>query len=181
MMRKNILVLVGSPRKDGNTDVLSNAFIEGTLEAGHKVEKITLQNHNINGCFGCDYCIRNRGECVQKDDMQMIYDKLNKADAVVLATPLYFFGFSSQIKKVIDRFYALLSGSLSNKESILLTAYGSQNSHEIDVLIAQYKMIASALNWRNLGVISAKGVLKKGDISNHPSISEAKKLGANMI
>lgn len=181
MRRKNILVLVGSPRKGGNTDIPANAFIEGALEAGHEAEKITLQNHNINGCLGCDYCMRNHGECIQKDDMQMIYDKLNKADVVVLATPLYFFGFSSQIKKVIDRFYALLSGSLPDKQSILLAAYGSQDRHEIDVLIAQYEMTASALNWRNLGVIPAKGVLKKGDISNHPSISEANKLGRNMI
>lgn len=180
-MRKNILVFVGSPRKGGNTDTLANAFIEGALDAGHEVEKITLQNHKISGCLGCDYCMKNRGACVQKDDMQMIYDKLNKADVVVLATPLYFFGFSSQIKKVIDRLYALLSGSLPNKQSILLAVYGSQDSHEINGLLSQYEMIASALNWRNLGEISAKGVLKKGDISNHPSIAEANKLGRNII
>ncbi|MCD8355703.1 MAG: flavodoxin family protein [Clostridia bacterium] len=180
-MKKNILVLIGSPRKGGNTDTLANAFIAGALKDGHEVEKITLQNHNINGCLGYDYCMRNHGECIQKDDMQMIYDKLSKSDIIVLATPLYFFGFSSQMKKVIDRFYALLSRSLPNKQSILLTAYGSQDSHEIDGLIAQYKMIASALNWTNLGVVSAKGVLKKGDILNHPSISDAMKLGENLL
>lgn len=180
-MKKNILILIGSPRKGGNTDILANSFIDGALKAGHEVEKITLQNYTINGCLGCDYCIKNHGKCIQKDDMQMIYDKVNKADIVVFATPLYFFGFSSQIKKVIDRFYALLSGSLPNKQSILLTAYGSHNSHEIDGLISQYKMIVSALNWSNLGEISAKGVLKRGDISNHSSILEANKLGENIL
>lgn len=181
MMKKNILILVGSPRKGGNTDILANAFIEGALKAGHEVEKIPLQTYNINGCLGCDFCVRNQGMCVQKDDMQMVYDKLNKADVVVLATPLYFFGFSSQIKAIIDRFYALTSGGLPSKQSVLLAAYASQDSHEIDGLISQYKMIAAALNWSSLGEICAKGVFQKGDISNHPSIAEANKLGKSIL
>lgn len=180
-MKKNILVLVGSPRKGGNTDFLADAFMEGALENGHTVEKITLQNHAINGCLGCDHCARNHGVCIQKDDMQHIYDKISWADVVVLATPLYFFGFSAQIKAVIDRFYALPSGDLPRKQAILLAAYGSQDVREIDLLVAQYKMTASALNWENAGVISAKGVLGKGDIFHHPSLAAAKELGKTLL
>ncbi|MDO5548639.1 MAG: flavodoxin family protein [Eubacteriales bacterium] len=179
-MKKNFLVLVGSPRKGGNTDALADALIEGALESGHTVEKLTLQNYNIHGCLGCDYCMRNHGACVQSDDMQRIYDKLDHADVVVLATPLYFFGFSSQMKAFVDRCYALLSRTLPQKQSILLAVCGSQDDHEMDGLIAQYRMIAAALHWSNRGEVSAKGVLKKGDISGHAALEEARELGRSV-
>lgn len=68
-MGKHVLVLVGSPRKHGNTDRLADAFIRGTQEAGHQVEKINLRDRTVNGCLGCGACQRNGGTCVQKDDM----------------------------------------------------------------------------------------------------------------
>ena len=76
-----ILVLLGSPRKSGNSETLANSFIAGALEAGHEVETITLQGQKINACLGRDYCMRNHGKCVQKDDMQTIYEKFENADA----------------------------------------------------------------------------------------------------
>lgn len=65
-MSKNILILVGSPRKNGNTEALVNAFIEGAAAAGHQTDKLLLSNLNIHCCLGCDYCTRNRGKCIQK-------------------------------------------------------------------------------------------------------------------
>lgn len=174
---EKILVLLGSPRKNENTELLANSFVAGALEAGHEVEIIRLQNQNISACLGCNYCMKNQGKCVQKDDMQTIYEKFKNADVIVLATPLYFFNFSTQMKAVIDRFYAVLNGNRPHKQSVLLIAYGSQDSHEIDTLVAQYRMTASALNWENLGEIAAKGVLEKGEITNHHALAEAKALG----
>lgn len=177
---KKILVLLGSPRKDGNTEMLANSFIAGALESGHEAETIILQHQKINACLGCDYCIRNHGKCVQKDDMQSIYEKFENADVIVLATPLYFFNFSAQMKTVIDRFYAVLNGNCPHKQSVLLIAYGSQDDHEVDALVAQYRMIASALNWNSLGEVAAKGVLKKGEIENHSALEKAKALGKSI-
>lgn len=111
--------------------------------------------------------------------MQAVYEKLENADAIVLEKPLYFFNFSAQMKAVIDRFYAVVNGRCSRKQSVLLIAYGSPDDHEIDALAAQYRMIASALNLDNFGEVAAKGALKKGEILNHPALTEAKDLGAN--
>ena len=94
-MEKRILVLVGSPRRRGNTDCLADAFIRGAQEAGHETEKIYLKDKKVSGCLGCGACQRNGGSCVQKDDMQEIYEKWLAADAVVLASPVYFYTWSS--------------------------------------------------------------------------------------
>ena len=106
-MSKNILVLMGSPRKHGNTDQMTDEFIRGAQEAGHQVEKICLKDWKINGCLGCGACQRNGGACVQKDDMSDIYKKWLAADVVVLASPVYFYTWSAQIKAVLDRTFAI--------------------------------------------------------------------------
>ena len=106
-MGKRILVLAGSPRRHGNTDCLADEFIQGAQEAGHETEKIYLKDKKINGCLGCGACQQNGGSCVQKDDMQEIYEKWLAADAVVLASPVYFYTWSAQMKTVLDRTLAI--------------------------------------------------------------------------
>lgn len=106
-MSKRVLVLVGSPRKHGNTDRLADEFIRGAQEACHQVEKICLKDRKINGCLGCGACRRNGGSCVQKDDMGDIYKKWLAADAVALASPVYFYTWTSQMKAVLDRTFAI--------------------------------------------------------------------------
>ena len=86
---KNILVIVGSGHKNGNTDQLADAFIRGATEAGHKVTKVFLGNKVINGCLGCNACHFGK-PCVQKDDMIELYPLFMQCDAIVLASPLYF-------------------------------------------------------------------------------------------
>lgn len=85
-MSKKILILEGSPRKNGNTDLMAQEFAVGATEAGHKVEKIYIKDKTIKGCLGCGACQRNGGSCVQKDDMTEIYEKIAAADAVVFAS-----------------------------------------------------------------------------------------------
>ena len=106
-MSKNVLVLMGSPRKRGNTDRLSDELIRGAQEAGHQVEKICLKDRKINSCLDCGACQRNGGPCVQKDDMGDIYEKWLAADVVVLASPVYFYTWSAQMKAVLDRTFAI--------------------------------------------------------------------------
>ena len=106
-MGKRILVLAGSPRRHGNTDCLADEFIRGAQEAGHETEKIYLKDRKINGCLGCGACQRNGGSCVQKDDMQEIYEKWLASDVVVLASPVYFYTWSAQMKAVLDRTFAI--------------------------------------------------------------------------
>ena len=99
-----VTVLVGSPRKGGNTELMVDEFVKGAKEVGHEVEKILLADKNVGGCKACEYCFAHDGECVQKDDMTEIIKKLDETDCLVLASPIYWFNVTAQIKAVIDRF-----------------------------------------------------------------------------
>lgn len=101
-MGKKVLVLAGSPRKGGNSDLLCDAFIKGAREAGHDAGKIYVGDLKIGGCKAC-YACRGTGVCFQKDDMAGVLEKMVEADIIVLATPVYFYSLSGQLKTLIDR------------------------------------------------------------------------------
>lgn len=101
-MNKRILILSGSPRKNGNSDILCEQFAKGAKEAGNSVEKVYVQDLKIGGCQACYGC-RKTKECVQKDDMTKLLDKMVAADIIVLATPVYFYSMDGQMKIMIDR------------------------------------------------------------------------------
>ena len=105
----NILVLNGSPRPRGETAKMVAAFRSGAEGAGHTVTVIDVCRLNIHGCLACEYCHgKGRGACVQKDDMQQIYEKLTNTEMLVLASPIYYHNISGQLKCAIDRFYSAL-------------------------------------------------------------------------
>lgn len=106
---KKVLILSGSPRLHGNSALLSEEFARGAEEAGCEVEKIELQRKKIAGCLGCGACYRNGGACVQKDDMEEVRAKMLEADVIVLASPIYFYTMTAQLKAAIDRTYAFFS------------------------------------------------------------------------
>ena len=95
---KKILVIVGGGRPRGNTAQLVDAFIRGAQEAGHQVEKVSLLQTEVKGCLGCNACYRNGGNCVQKDDMTEIREKMLAADVIVLASPIYFYTMTAQME-----------------------------------------------------------------------------------
>ena len=102
-----VLILNGSPRPKGNTKQMIQAFCEGLKMAGHEYDVFDVCRMNIRGCLACEYChTKGSGQCVQKDDMQNIYHKLQEAEMLVIASPIYYHGFSGQLKCTIDRFYA---------------------------------------------------------------------------
>ena len=101
----NILVLNGSPRPQGNTKKMIDAFVEAAQ--GHKIDVIDVCRKNIHGCLACEYChTKGHGQCIQQDDMQEIYPLLAEAEMVVLASPIYYHNLSGQLKCALDRFYA---------------------------------------------------------------------------
>jgi len=103
----DILILNGSPRPKGNTKQMIDAFSAGAAQAGHQVDTVDVCRKNIHGCLACEYChTKGRGVCIQKDDMQEIYDLLREAEMLVIASPIYYHGISGQLKCVIDRFYS---------------------------------------------------------------------------
>jgi multimeric flavodoxin WrbA len=106
-MTKKILILKGSPRERGNSAVLAERAAAGALETGAQVESVYLHGLDIRACDGCDLCKEQGEYCVIEDDMQSLYPKLLEADALLLASPIYWFTFSAQLKLCIDRWYGL--------------------------------------------------------------------------
>lgn len=102
-MGKKVLILSGSPRKGGNSDILCDEFLRGALEAGNEVEKIRVTERKVAPCSACYYCRDHGGVCVHKDDMASILQKMINADVIVLASPVYFYSINAQLKAVIDR------------------------------------------------------------------------------
>lgn len=114
-----VLVLMSSPRKHGNTDRLANAFIKGVEENGYSTEKIYVNYQNIKPCLGCNVC-QKTNQCVQKDDMQEIYEKMLEAKVIVFASPVYFYTFNASMKLLIDRTFAI-EKTIHDKDFYLLT------------------------------------------------------------
>ena len=180
-MSKNILVLIGSPRKNGNSDLLAGAFAEGARAGGHTV---TLFNatKNVGGCKACDTCWSKGHPCSFRDGFADLEPLLEQADAVVFATPLYWFGFSSQIKAAIDRTYAYLSPNAGRKlhirESALLVCAGDAETHVFDGIIRTYEIMLHYLNWNNAGVLAVPAVHAKGDIRKTDALEKARNFSA---
>ena len=105
----NVLILNGSPRPQGNTAKMINAFRETAEGKGHEVNVVDVSRKNIHGCLACEHCHNiEKGVCIQKDDMQEVYALLKEAGMLILASPIYYHGISGQLKCVIDRFYSAL-------------------------------------------------------------------------
>ena len=117
-----IITILGSPRKKGNTATVLSAF-EDKVEKEHEVERINITQYSVDGCIGCYKCKEKKNEpgCVQKDDALIIFDKMIKADAIVYASPLYCWSFSSQIKPLIDRHFCLVSGDGTSEHDSLIS------------------------------------------------------------
>ena len=105
-----VLVINGSPRAKGNSDLLCDEFIRGAKESGNQVEKVSLREKEVHPCKACYACFKT-GSCVQKDDMDQIYVLYRSADCIVYASPLYWWSFSAQLKTGIDRLFAVMEGS----------------------------------------------------------------------
>lgn len=164
-----IVLLNGSPRKGGNTEIMVDTFMEN-VDMKHEVVKLNVASMNIKGCLGCKYCWLHQGECVQKDDMIEVWNHLKEADMVVFASPIYWFDMTAQLKIAIDRMYAGgATGFHFHKTALLLDAGAD---HVFDAAINQYKAMTAYLKWEDLGIICVPNMTDKG------SMKEANKLHA---
>ena len=173
-----IVVLNGSPRANGNTELLSQSFIRGAVEAGNEAELINLRGKKVAGCLGCKYCHGHGGECVQKDDMKEILASLNQADMAVFASPIYWFDITAQLKAVIDRLYANGKVGFHFTKTALILDSGAD--HVYDAAIAQYKAMTGYLRWQDMGIITAPDLAEKGSVKDTPAMDEAYQLGLSL-
>ncbi|WP_218822717.1 flavodoxin family protein [Thermoanaerobacterium thermosaccharolyticum] len=146
-----ILVIEGSPHKHGSSNLLAERFIDGARDAGHVVSVFDAAHANLHPCLGCDTC-GMAGVCIQKDDMESLKDDIRDSDMMVFVTPLYYFGFSAQIKMVIDRFYSF-NGELTSKglKTALIAAAWNNDNETMEFLKNHYLKLCNYLNFKKSG------------------------------
>lgn len=181
-MSKKIVVLNGSPRANGNTSALIASFSKGAEEAGNTVTTFNLQKMKIASCLGCYGGGKNPDSpCVQKDDMDKIYPVYKEADIVVLASPLYFWTISGQLKCAFDRLFAVSECnpdySAPVKDCMLIMA---AEGTEYEETVYWYDNLMKHLGWTDRGKILAGNVGKPGDVLGKPILEEARQLGASI-
>ena len=175
-MSKNILILSGSPRKNGNSDLLCDEFMRGAREAGHRVEKIRVAEKAVGCCRGC-YACKNSGVCVLRDDMADILQKMIDTDVLVLASPVYFYSIDAQLKAVIDRSVARWR-EVRNKELYYIMTAADEDPASMDTTLACFRGYADCVEGaREMGVIRGTGVYEKGEILGSQAMREAYEMG----
>ena len=184
-MSKNILILNGSPRMKGNTAMLCDAFAEGAKSAGHTVTRFDLQKKNIHGCLGCVKGGKDpAAPCVQKDDMLQIYPAYKEADIVVLASPMYYWGFSGQLTTAFDRLFAVAECNPGyanpKKDCALIMAAEGNSADNWKPALDYYQALLGFLEWKELGHVLAGGVFDAGAVAGTPVIDEAFRFGASL-
>lgn len=151
-----ILVLNGSPRPQGNTAAMVEAFATGAREQGHRVDVVNVCLKTIGGCLACEYChTKGGGKCVQEDDMQQVYPLLEEAELIVLASPVYYHGFTGQLQCAINRIYALDKPKNLKKAALILSS-GSDNVYDGAIYTYQNSFL-DYLKLEDLGIYTAFG------------------------
>ncbi len=173
---KKILILSGSPRKGGNSDLLCDAFMKGALESGHEVTKINVADKKVAPCRAC-YACKGTGKCVFKDDMAEILQQMIDADVLVLASPVYFYSIDAQLKAVIDRTVSRWL-EVRDKEFYYIMTAADEGKESMQTTLACFRGYADCVEGaKEMGVIYGTGVYEKGKILGSPAMEEAYQMG----
>jgi multimeric flavodoxin WrbA len=172
-----VLGIAGSPRRNGNTDLLLAEFIKGAESKGAEVKTIVLNDLDIAPCQHCDACLK-AGKCRIDDDMQMVYQELEKADVIVLASPIQFTGVTAQMKAMIDRLQSLWAkkyilkipplGDDRERKGFFISVGGRKVANLFEPALAMIKTVFVILNVTYTGELLFRGIDEKGAIKNHP-------------
>lgn len=177
---KKVLVISSSPRKNGNSDLLAREFERGAREAGNEVEFVSLREKKIGYCLACNYCHSHGNVCAVKDDMAGLLEKLQWADVYALATPVYYYNVSAQMKTFIDRTFARFF-ELKDKELYYLATCTDPGKASIDgALMALQGFEVCLPGAACKGVVYGVGNPGHGDIQGKPELNEAYEMGKNV-
>lgn len=177
----NILVMTGSPHKHGTTGILAEVFIKGAKEAQNEVTRFDCAFAKVHPCIGCEHCGTGQNDCVFRDDMYRLYPKLIEADAVAFVTPLYYHGYSAQLKAAIDRFHGvddLIRGT--GKKAVLLAAGANPNRWIMDGIMATFHTELRYLGWQDAGSVLAPGCYSADDMEKTEFSCRAFMLGKTL-
>lgn len=167
---KKVLILSGSPRKGGNSDILCDEFLKGAVDAGNQVEKIRVVDKKIAPCTGCYFCKNSGGRCALNDDMAELLQKIIDCDVLVLSSPVYFYSICAQLKTVLDRTVARWR-EIANKELYYIATAAETDKDTLDTTLACFHGFARCINgYEEKGTLYGKGVYEKGDVLSRPEL-----------
>ena len=175
-MSKKIVVITGSPRKNGNSFAMVDAFIQAAEKLGHTVTRFDAADKKLTGCHACETCFKTGKACSFDDDFNTIAPAILEADAVVFATPVYWYSIPSQIKAVIDRLYSFcVAGKegIFGKECALIVCCEEEDKTVLDGVRGPMERTAALLKWNMVGEVLIPGVLKAGEIQKTDGCAQA--------
>lgn len=176
-----ITIITGSPHKRGTSNYMAEEFIRGAKENRHEIYRFDSAHSTVKNCIGCNACGMGTKPCIHKDDFAELREHLLNSDVIVFVTPMYYFGMSSTLKKVIDRFYSI-DTQLKSKQNkaILISVQHSPVAEVKEPLNQHYKAILSWLNVENAGIINAIGIESVEHLKTTPYPNQAYELGKSL-
>lgn len=185
-----VLGIMGSPRRQSNTDILLDRALEGAREAGAEAEKVLVSKLKISPCLEI-YACRKDGNCAIKDDMQSLYKALLEADHVILASPMFFYGVTSQVKAIIDRCQALWvrkhvlgMGKEDKRErrGVFISVGATRGTKLFDGAVLTVKYFFDAIGVKYSGDLLVRGIDNRAQIKEHPTaLEDAFRLGQELV
>ena len=174
-MSKKIVVITGSPRKDGNSFAMTKAFIEAAEAKGHTVTRFDAAMNKVGGCHACETCYKSGKACSFDDDFNTIAPAILEADAVVFTMPVYWYSIPAQIKGVIDRLFSfcIAGKDVAGKKCALITCCEEHDMSVMDGVKIPVERTAALLKWEMAGEVLIPGVLKVGDIEKTDGCQQA--------
>jgi multimeric flavodoxin WrbA len=174
---KKIVVITGSPRKNGNSFAMTDAFIKAAERKGHSITRYDAADMEIKGCNACESCFKTEMACIIDDDFNRMAPAIEEADAVVFATPLYWYTFPAKLKAAIDKFFAFYVGKrdIGNKECALMVCCEGEAECMEGISFA-YKHTIELMEWRSVGEVLVPFVNIPGDIHKTDGTLQAEKL-----
>ena len=174
-MSKKIVVITGSPRKDGNSFAMTDSFIKAAEEMGHTIPRFDAAMMKIGGCHACNSCFKSGKACIFDDDFNTIAPVILEADTIVFTMPVYWYSIPAQVKGVIDRLYSLLIGGkdIAGKDCALIACCEESDLSVLDGVRIPIERTAALLNWNMVGEVLIPGVLNPHDIDQTDGCRQA--------
>ncbi len=185
-----VLGIMGSPRRQSNTEILLDKALEGAREAGAEVEKVLASKLKISPCLEIYACLKD-GNCAIKDDMQLLYQKLLEADHIIFASPIFFYSITSQAKAIIDRCQALWvrrhvlgigKEDTRLRRGVFISVGATRGKKLFDGAVLTVKYFFDAISVEYFGDLLVRGIDNKAQIEEHPeALQDAFRLGQELV
>ena len=181
-MNKKVVVITGSPRKNGNSAAMAEAFIKAAEEKGHTVTRFDAAMMNVGGCHACETCFKSGKACSFDDDFNTIAPHILEADDIVFAMPVYWYSIPGQIKNVIDKIYSfcVAGKDVAGKGCGLIACCEEEYMTVLDGVRMPLERSAALLKWHMIGEVLIPGVLNTGDIEKTDGCRQAAELAENL-